>query len=57
MSAKRKYKSDAFEAIHNAAEGLFKAGGINKEMMRDFDESCLERPVQLEPREIEQLRE
>jgi putative transcriptional regulator len=47
MSTKRNYKSDAFEAIHSAAEGLFKAGGFSKETMRDFDESCLEVPQQL----------
>jgi putative transcriptional regulator len=57
MSTKRNYKSDAFEAIHSAAEGLFKAGGISKETMRDFDESCLEVPQQLDAKEIQRLRE
>ena len=57
MSTKRNYKSDAFEAIHSAAEGLFKAGGFSKETMRDFDESCLEAPQQFEAKEIQQLRE
>lgn len=51
MSTKRKYKSDAFEAIHSAAEGLFNAGGLSKETMRDFDESCLEVPQQLDAKE------
>ena len=57
MSTKRNYKSDAFEAIHSAAEGLFNAGGLSKETMRDFDESCLEVPQQLDAKEIQRLRE
>lgn len=57
MSKKRNYRSDAFEAIHSAAEGLFKAGSISKETMRDFDESCLEVPKPFEAKEIQRLRE
>lgn len=37
-------KSEAFEAIHSAATGLYKAGSIDKQTMHEFDETCL-RPV------------
>lgn len=35
------YKSDAFAAIHETAEGLFKTGIIDKRTMREFDDVCL----------------
>jgi putative transcriptional regulator len=50
MSAKRKFKSDAFEAIHSSASALFKVGAIDKATMRDFDET-------IAPAAIKQLRE
>ena len=40
MTAKRRYKSDAFEAVHASAAALMRAGVINKATMRDFDASC-----------------
>jgi putative transcriptional regulator len=54
---KRKFKSDAFEAIHSAVAGMHRAGTIDKETMRHFDETCLADTVELSPREIKQLRE
>lgn len=33
----RKFKSDAFEAIHSAASALHEAGTIDKATMRSFD--------------------
>ena len=51
---KQKYKSDAFEAIHSAASGMFRSGGIDKKTMRDFDETCL--VVPFKPIEIKRLR-
>lgn len=57
MSSRRKFKSDAFEAIHSAAEGMFIAGTIDKATMRQFDESCLTLPEPIEPAVIKQLRE
>ena len=57
MTTKRKYRSDAFEAIHSSASALFKAGVFDKATMRDFDESCLAAPAVLAPREIKALRE
>ncbi|RXH58338.1 putative DNA-binding protein in cluster with Type I restriction-modification system [Granulicella sibirica] len=57
MKAKQKYKSDAFEAIHSAVDGMYKAGTIDKETMRSFDESCLTVPSTIEPEQIKQIRE
>lgn len=52
---KQKFKSDAFEAMHSAASGLYRAGGMDKKTMREFDESCLVKPFK--PIEIRHLRE
>ena len=57
MATKRKFKSDAFEAIHSAVEGMYEAGTIDKETMRTFDETCLSMPAELSPHEIKALRE
>jgi putative transcriptional regulator len=57
MATKRKFKSDAFEAIHSAVEGMFAVGTIDKETMRTFDEACLAVPQELSPGEIKALRE
>jgi putative transcriptional regulator len=57
MTATRKFKSDAFAAIHSSASALFKVGAIDKATMRDFDVSCLAKPAPLDPLEIKKLRE
>ncbi len=57
MSRTPKYKSDAFEAIHGSATGMFRAGTIDKATMRRFDESCLTVPLPIEPAQIKRLRE
>lgn len=57
MATNRKFKSDAFEAIHSAVEGMYSAGTIDKETMRTFDEDCLLVPPDLTPDEIKALRE
>ncbi|RWO99794.1 DNA-binding transcriptional regulator [Mesorhizobium sp.] len=57
MSRARKYKSDAFEAIHSSARALYKVGAIDKATMRSFDESCLTVPPAIEPDAIKALRE
>jgi putative transcriptional regulator len=45
MSTPRKFKSDAFEAIHSSASALRRVGAIDKATMRDFDDACLDVPV------------
>ena len=57
MKASRKYKSDAFEAIHSSVTGMYRAGTIDKATMRQFDESCLSVPAAMEPRRIKRIRE
>jgi putative transcriptional regulator len=57
MTTNSKYKSDAFEAIHSAASGMFRAGTIDKATMREFDASCLAVPAPLAPERIKQIRE
>lgn len=56
MATKRKFKSDAFEAIHSSATALYKVGAIDKTTMRHFDESCLTAPPVLKPEQIKKLR-
>ena len=57
MTSKAKFKSGAFEAIYSAAQGLHRAGTIDKATMRDFDESCLVATVEIAPHEIKRIRE
>lgn len=57
MRKAKKYKSDAFEAIHSSASALYKVGAINKATMRGFDENCLSVPAKFRPDEIKAIRE
>lgn len=57
MLRKQPYKNDAFEAIHNSAQALHRAGAIGKETMRDFDATCLSVPTAYAPKDIQRLRE
>ena len=57
MTAKNKYQSHAFEAIHSAASGLFDVDAIPQETMRSFDLTCLNDIKALQPIEIKALRE
>lgn len=38
----RPAKSEAFEAVHSAAQGLRRAGAIGKATMKEYEELCLE---------------
>ena len=57
MTTKRKFKTDAFEAIHASAQTLFDVGAINKTTMRDFDRTCVSTPHVLLPEQIKRIRE
>ena len=57
MATKRKYKSDAFEAIHSAVSGMYEAGTIDKMTMQRFDKSCLLVPQKMEPKRIKRIRQ
>jgi|GEM_PF-84836 len=52
----RSYGSPAFAAIHEAAEGLHKAGMIDGTTMREFDQECLTPIVDLSPALIREIR-
>jgi len=57
MRKKLKYKSDAFEAIHSAAQGMYKIGAIDKQRMEKYDQSCLVSPPEIAPKQIKKIRE
>ncbi|WP_322996684.1 DNA-binding transcriptional regulator [Castellaniella sp.] len=53
----KNYRSEAYAAIHETMEALHEVGVIDKQTMREFDESCLT-PVQpMPPERIRALRE
>ena len=52
----KKYRSDAFAAIHETMEGLHEIGAIDKQTMREFDEACLTPVRVLSPDEIKTIR-
>ena len=56
MATKRKFNSDAFEAIHSSASAMYNVGAIGKTTMRKFDDSCLTSLPVLKPAPIEKLR-
>ena len=53
----KKYRSEAFAAIHETMEGLHEVGAIDKQTMREFDEACLTPVQMLAPEEIRQIRQ
>jgi putative transcriptional regulator len=57
MTTKRKFKSDAFEAIHSSASALHRVGALSKTTMREFDESCLIEATPIAPKQIKAIRE
>lgn len=52
----KKYRSDAFAAIHETMEALHEIGAITKQTLREFDESCLTPAQPLAPEEIRAIR-
>jgi len=56
MATRRRFKNDAFEAIHSSATAMYKVGAIDKATMHSFDTSCLAAPPLLKPEQIKRLR-
>lgn len=56
MAMKKKYKSRMMAAVHETAEDLYQAGGIEKQTMREFDDLCLTPVRPLSPEEIRSIR-
>jgi putative transcriptional regulator len=52
----KRYRSDAFAAIHETMDALHEIGAIEKQTMREFDESCLTPVRILSPEEIKTIR-
>ena len=52
MTAKTKFKTEAFAAIHASAGELHKINAINKIAMLDFDVACLVALAEFEPPQI-----
>jgi putative transcriptional regulator len=57
MTNRKKFKSDAFAAIHESALALHGVGAIDKATMRKFDESCIAKTPTFEATQIKQIRE
>ncbi|MUG99531.1 helix-turn-helix domain-containing protein [Scytonema sp. UIC 10036] len=53
----RKTKSAILEAVHETANGLYKAGVMDRITLREFDRLCLPPIEPLEPMQIKQIRE
>jgi putative transcriptional regulator len=52
VSAKTKFTTNAFAAIHASASALHKINAISKSAMRDFDTACLVVPAEIKPQQI-----
>jgi len=52
----KKYRDEAFAAIHETMEALHDIGAIEKRTMREFDEVCLTPVDVLAPDEIKAIR-
>ncbi len=57
MKKNKVYRSEAAAAIHETAVGLHEAGVIDKQTMRQFDETCLTPIHEFTPQQIKALRE
>ena len=52
----KKYRSDAFAAIHETMEALHEISAVDKQTMREFDDACLTPVHVLAPDEIKAIR-
>ena len=57
MKKNKGFRSEAAAAIHETAAGLYEVGIIDKQTMREFDESCLTPIHEFTPAQIRALRE
>lgn len=56
VTKKKAYRSEIAAVIHESVAGLYDAGIIDKQTMREFDESCLAPVHAFTPAEIRALR-
>ena len=52
----QKYRSDALAAIHETMEALHEVGALDRQTMREFDETCLTPIEVMLPEQIKALR-
>ena len=52
----KRYRTEAFAAIHETMEALHEVGAIDKQTMREFDMACLTPVRVLSPEEIKTIR-
>jgi putative transcriptional regulator len=52
----KKYRSDAMAAIHETIEALHEVGAVDRQTMREFDETCLTPIEVMLPEQIKALR-
>lgn len=57
MKRKARFKREALEGIHGAADGPHRVEATDKATMREFDPSCLAAPPTIPPTEIRRIRE
>lgn len=55
--AVKTYRSEIAAAVHQTVEDIHEVGLVDKQTMREFDESCLARATALPPEEIKAIRE
>lgn len=53
----KQYRSDAMAAIHETMEALHEVGAVDKQTMRDFDETCLTTAKTITAEDIRAIRE
>lgn len=53
----RKTKSPVLAAVHETAQGLYKAGVMDQITLREFDQLCLPPVEPLQPEQIKHIRE
>lgn len=52
----KRYHSDATAAIHETMEALHEVGAIDKQVMRNFDASCLIAAETISPETVKAFR-
>lgn len=52
-----KYNDEVSEALHRSAKALHRVGAMDTQTMRNFDVTCLARPVSWDKRRVRQLRQ
>lgn len=52
----KRYRSEAYAAIHETMEALQEVGAVDKQTMREFNEACLAPVRVLSPEEIKSIR-